>query len=75
MKFLTVKNMHRTLYVCNVSRRMTATAGQSPRQIGKIAADRAYKILNGESVEKIIKLPTKLLSAENISAADLDSWD
>ncbi len=57
------------------SRRMTATAGQSPRQIGKIAADRAYKILNGESVEKIIKLPTKLLSAENISAADLDSWD
>ena len=57
------------------SRRMTATAGQSPRQIGKIAADCAYKIFNGESVEKIIKLPTKLLSAENISAADLDSWD
>ena len=57
------------------SRRMTATAGQSPRQIGKIAADRAYKILAGEPVEKIIKLPTKLLSAENISAADLESWD
>lgn len=57
------------------SHRMTATAGQSPRQIGKIAADRAYKIFAGESVEKIIKLPTKLLSAENISAADLESWD
>lgn len=57
------------------SRRMTATAGQSPRQIGKIAADRAYKVLAGEQVEKIIKLPTKLLSAENISAADLESWD
>ena len=57
------------------SRRMTATAGQSPRQIGKLAANRAYKILAGESVEKIIKLPTKLLSAENISATDLESWD
>ena len=57
------------------SRRMTATAGQSPRQIGKIAADGAYKIFAGERVEKIIKLPTKLLSAENISAAELESWD
>lgn len=57
------------------SRRMTATAGQSPRQIGKLAADRAYKIFSGEHVEKIIKLPTRLLSAENISAAELDSWD
>ena len=57
------------------SRRMTATAGQSPRQIGKIAADCAYKIFAGEHVEKIITLPTKLLSAENISAAELESWD
>ena len=57
------------------SRRMTATAGQSPRQIGKLAADRAYKIFSGEHVEKIIKLPTRLLCAENISAAELDSWD
>ena len=57
------------------SRRMTATAGQSPRQIGKLAAVCAYKIFDGEPVEKIIKLPTKLLSSENISAADIESWD
>ena len=57
------------------SRRMTATAGQSPRQIGKLAVDRAYKIFAGEPVEKIIKLPTKLLSAENISATDIDIWN
>ena len=57
------------------SRRMTATAGQSPRQIGKIAADCAYKIFAGERVEKLIKLPTKLISAENLSAADLESWN
>ena len=58
-----------------LARRMTATAGQSPRQIGKVASDCAYKIFAGESVEKIIKLPTKLLCAENISAADIESWD
>ena len=57
------------------SGRMTATAVQSPRQIGKISAEMAYKIIAGESVEKIIKLPTKLLSAENIAAFDLDSWN
>lgn len=57
------------------SHRMTATAGQSPRRIGKIAADMAYKIFNGEQVEKIIKLQTKLISAENIDASDIESWD
>ena len=57
------------------SRKMTATAGQSPRQIGKLAADIAYKIFDGEPVAKIIKLPTKLISVENISAAELESWD
>ena len=57
------------------SHKMTATAGQSPRQIGRIAASCAYKVLAGERVEKLIKLPTRLLSAENISAADLESWN
>ena len=57
------------------SHRMTATAGQSARKIGKLAANCAYKIFSGEPVEKIIKLPTRLLSTENISAADLESWD
>ena len=57
------------------SHSMTATAGQSPRQIGKVASDCAYKIFSGEPVEKIIKLPTKLLCAENISVADIENWD
>lgn len=57
------------------SHKMIATAGQSPRRIGKISAECAYKIFNGEPVEKIIKLPTRLLSVENITAADLESWD
>lgn len=57
------------------SHRMTATVGQSPRKIGKVAADCAYRIFDGKSVEKLIKLPTKLISAENISSTDLDTWD
>ncbi len=57
------------------SHRMTATAGQSPRRIGKIAADRAYRIFNNEQVEKLIQLPTKLISAENIKINDIEGWD
>ncbi len=57
------------------SHRMTATAVQSPRKIGKISANVAYKIFNGEKFEKLITLPTKLISEENISATDIESWD
>ena len=57
------------------SHRMTATAGQSPKKIGRIAVDRAYKIFNGEKVEKLIKLPTKLIFFENIDVNDIEGWD
>jgi len=55
--------------------RMTATAGQSPKKIGRIAADRAYKIFNDETVEKLIQLPTILLSSENINVNHIEGWD
>ncbi len=57
------------------SRRMTATAGQSPKKIGRIAADTAYKIFDGEAVEKLIQLPTNLLSSDNIDATNIEGWD
>ena len=57
------------------SHRMTATAGQSPRKIGKISAEIAYKIFDGENVEKLITLQTRLISSENISVNDLENWD
>ena len=57
------------------SHRMTATAGQSPKKIGRIAAETAYKILDGKPVEKIIRLPTKLLSDENINMNNIEGWD
>ena len=58
-----------------LQKRMTATAAQSPRNIGKLAAERAYRILNGETVEHLIQLPTKLISAENISGVNIEGWD
>ena len=55
--------------------KMTATAGQSPKRIGRIAADRAYKILAGEEVQNLIQIPTHLLTSENVTVNDLGSWD
>ena len=55
--------------------RMTATAGQSPRTIGRIAVQRAYEILAGEQPEKLVELPTKLLTQENIQLTNIEGWD
>ena len=55
---------------------MTATAEQSPRRIGRIAAEQAYHILAGDGVEEShIKLRTRLLTRENISPGDIERWD
>ncbi|MDR1541795.1 MAG: sugar ABC transporter substrate-binding protein [Clostridiales bacterium] len=53
---------------------VTGTAAQSPMRMGRIAAETAYKILNGESVEKSISVPVEFISAENIADFDLDGW-
>lgn len=55
--------------------RMTATAAQSPRKIGKLAAQLAYQLMNGERIEPFIQLPTNLISAENIDTVNIESWD
>lgn len=54
---------------------MTATAAQSPRKIGQMAVVKAYEILGGSNVEKMIKLPTVLLTKDNISHYNIDGWD
>lgn len=54
---------------------MTATAGQSPREIGRRAAETAYKILNHEDYEREIVLPTRLITRENIGAVARGEWD
>lgn len=50
---------HRTLY---------STSVQFPREIGRIAAQRFYEHLDGNSVEKDIRVPLELITAENVHA-------
>ena len=53
---------------------MVATAGQSPRQIGRRAAEQAYRILAGETISRLIRLPTHLITRENVHGS-LEGWD
>lgn len=53
---------------------MTGTSSQSPKTIGKIAAEVAYKTLAGETVSPYIKLPSKIITRENLSNYDRDGW-
>lgn len=55
---------------------MTATAEQSPRRIGRIAAERAYLLLAGEPLEEpYIELTTHLLTQENLLPEDIGRWE
>ena len=56
------------------ARWMTATVVQSPRRIGRLAAEQAYRILAGEAAEDIA-LPTRLLTLENVEENDGGGWD
>lgn len=44
---------------------LLATAAQSPREIGRLAAEQAYAHLSGRPVEKNIRLPVALIDARN----------
>jgi ribose transport system substrate-binding protein len=45
-----------------------STSVQFPREIGRIAAQRFYEHLDGNSVEKDIRVPLELITAENVHA-------
>lgn len=53
---------------------VTGTSMQSPKTMGKIAAQTAYKILKGEQTEKYIRLPSSLITYENLHLYDIDGW-
>jgi ribose transport system substrate-binding protein len=48
-----------------VSGKLHSTSAQSPREIGRIAAERYYEHLAGNPVEKDVKIPVKLVTKEN----------
>lgn len=54
--------------------KITGTAAQSPKGIGKTAADTIYKILNGEKVEKLILVPVTLITKDNVDQFGVDGW-
>lgn len=47
--------------------KLHATVAQFPREIGRIAAEKAYAHLEGKPVEKDIKVPVKLITRENVA--------
>lgn len=54
---------------------MQATAGQDPRGIGRMAVEQAYKVLRGERPEPMVKLPTFLITGENVAEYIQEGWD
>lgn len=54
--------------------KMTATAAQSPKGIGKIAAESAYKLLKHEPVEKLILVPVFLIDKTNVAKFGVNGW-
>ena len=53
---------------------VTGTSSQSPETIGKMATEMAYRALRGEPVEKYVKLPSRLITRENLKNYDIDGW-
>ncbi|MDD2969544.1 MAG: sugar ABC transporter substrate-binding protein [Lachnospiraceae bacterium] len=54
--------------------RMMATAAQFPTEMGNRAVESLYKILNGETCEKKILVPVKLITKYTIDSYDLEKW-
>lgn len=53
---------------------VTGTSSQSPETIGKMATEMAYQALEGKEVEKYVKLPSRLITKENLMNYDIDGW-
>jgi ribose transport system substrate-binding protein len=45
-----------------------ASVAQDPREIGRLAAEKAYAHLAGRAVEKDVKVPVRLITRENAAA-------
>jgi ribose transport system substrate-binding protein len=54
---------------------MAATAAQSPHLLGRTAVGKAYQLLEGAAVEKLILLPTHLITRHNIRDFKTAGWD
>lgn len=53
---------------------MEATSAQSPIKIGVVAVETAYKYMNGQKVEKRIKIPVNLITRQNLKDYSISGW-
>jgi ribose transport system substrate-binding protein len=53
---------------------MLATSAQYPSEIGQNAVEQLYNMIEGRPVEKKIKVPVNLISAENINEFSTKGW-
>ena len=53
---------------------MDASAAQFPTEIGKEASKVIYQLLNGETVDKNIQVPVRLITKEDVEQFGIDRW-
>jgi ribose transport system substrate-binding protein len=53
---------------------MEASAAQFPRRIGRQAGEAMYHVIDGESVEETILIPTELVTKENLEEYGIEGW-
>lgn len=52
----------------------TGTSCQNPKEIGVVAVQTAYSYLAGEEVEEYISIEPRMITAENLSEYEINSW-
>lgn len=53
---------------------LEGTSAQRPIQMGRTAAETAYRLLDGEDIEKDITVEVTLITRNNLSEFDIDGW-
>ena len=53
---------------------MQATVAQSPKTLGKMAAEAVYKIRNHEKIEKLQRIPVTIITQKNVGKYSLEGW-
>jgi len=53
---------------------ITGTAAQFPKEHGRLAAEAAFKVLNGERVQETYEVPVALVTADNADEMYVEIW-
>lgn len=54
--------------------KMVGTSAQFPMEMGKMVAEMAYRYLDGKEIEKLVYVPVKLITKDNIDDYDIYGW-